>query len=91
MTYKPPLHIINKEQKKPKENFGPVQHGEAYKISQFALSYQIKGAMIGLALGMLYCNFYLQYWSEFYLFGGLVLGFTIGWLVGRFFYSSHKS
>lgn len=90
MNYKPPLHIINKEQERRRENMTPAEPGDFYKISQFALSYQIKGAMLGLGLAMLYCNFYLQYWSEFYLFGGLLAGFTIGWLVGRFFYSSSK-
>lgn len=90
MNYKPPLHIINQERKKSQENLGLPERGDFYRISQFALSYQIKGAMIGLGLAMLYCNFYLQYWSEFYLFGGILGGFTIGWLVGRFFYSSAK-
>jgi hypothetical protein len=88
MSYKPPLHIINKEKARPQENFGPKQRSEAYKMAEFTLSYQIKGTMIGLALAILYCNFYLHRWSELYLLGGIIAGFSLGWAVGRFFYSS---
>ncbi len=88
MSYKPPLHIINREKARPQENLGPKERSEAYKITEFTLSYQIKGMMLGLAAAMFYCNFYLNDWLEIYLFGGIVLGWLLGWAVGRFFYSS---
>lgn len=90
MSYKPPLHIINKEQR-PKENTGPKERSEGYKITMFTLSYRIKGTMIGLAAAILYCNYYLHEWSEKYLIAGLVLGWFLGWAVGRFFYSSGRN
>ncbi|MDQ5938810.1 MAG: hypothetical protein QG642_500, partial [Patescibacteria group bacterium] len=52
MSYKPPLHIINREKARPQENLGPKERSEAYKIAEFTLSYQIKGAMLGLAVAM---------------------------------------
>lgn len=90
MNYKPPLHIINKDKDRPKEILGLKEHSEAYKIFEFTLSYRIKGAMLGLALAIAYCNFYLHRWSEIYLLGGLVAGWFLGWLVGRFFYISKR-
>lgn len=88
MNYKPPLHIINREKPRPAESINPKERSEAYKIAEFTLSYQIKGTMIGLAAAMLYCNFYLHRWSEIYLLGGIIGGFSLGWAVGRFFYTS---
>ena len=88
MTYKTPWHIINKEKPKPQENFGPKEHSEQYKISEFTISYCIKGTMIGFAVAFFYCNYYLHDWSELYILGGGVAGFALGWVVGRFFYTS---
>ncbi len=88
MSYKPPLHIINREKARPQENLGSKERSEAYKIAEFTLSYQIKGAMLGLAVAMFYCNYYLYRWSEMYLIGGIAIGWFLGWAIGRFFYSS---
>ncbi len=90
MSYKPPLHIINKEKARPQEKIGPVEHSEGYKISFFTLSYRIKGAVIGLLVAFFYCNFYRHDFSEKYILAGAVGGWCIGWVVGRFFYSSNK-
>lgn len=90
MSYKPPLHIINKEQKRPQETTAPKERSEGYKITMFTLSYRIKGAMIGLAVAIIYCEYFLHYWSQWYILAGLFGGWIVGWLVGRFFYSSDR-
>jgi hypothetical protein len=90
MNYKPPLHIINKEKPQPQSKMGPTEHSEGYKISFFTLPYRIKGAAIGLVLAIFYCNVYLNDLSEKYLLAGVVAGWCIGWMVGRFFYTSNK-
>lgn len=90
MNYKPPLHIINKEKTRPQEKMGPIEHSEGYKISFFTLSYRIKGAAIGLVAAIFYTNFYRHDLSEKYILAGVVGGWCIGWLIGRFFYTSKQ-
>ncbi len=68
---------INK-QNKIKENIA---------ISNWTLSYRLKGLSIGLGLSALYCYFYLHEWSKVILIASTILGYTLGLVVGRFSYT----
>lgn len=85
MSYQPPLHIIKKDQPPPPDKTVKVASRES-KISNWVLSYQIKGMAFGLAVSWFYCYFFLADFSAIVLILGPLVGWILGWLVGRFFY-----
>lgn len=57
------------------------------QVSNWTLSYRLKGMTMALALAGFYNYFYLPAWDFKLLIASLILGYFLGWLVGRFYYS----
>lgn len=85
MPYQPPLHVIKKDQPKPSEPMLKVV-SRASKISNWTLTYRIRGMALGIALAWAYCYFVLGDFPVKYLIAGPIVGWLLGHLVGRFFY-----
>lgn len=58
-------------------------------LSNWTLSYRLKGLALALALAGIYNYLYLPDWSYRLLIGSVILGYFLGWLVGRFYYTKH--
>jgi len=56
-------------------------------MSSWTLSYRLKGMTLALALAGFYNYFYLPAWNFKLLIASLILGYSLGWLVGRFYYT----
>ncbi|PWB38557.1 MAG: hypothetical protein C3F02_03185 [Parcubacteria group bacterium] len=59
-------------------------------ISRWTLSYRLQGLTLGLAAAMIYHYLYLSAWSYQLLIGAAILGYFLGWPVGRFFIPKSK-
>lgn len=62
---------------------------EKQSISMWTLSYRLKGMTLGLIVALGYCYFYLDYWSYKIIILAGILGYMLGWIVGRFFYTKN--
>lgn len=60
---------------------------EKIAISNWTLSYRLNGLTIGLGLSVLYCYFIIHEWSKVILISSTILGYTLGWVIGRFNYT----
>lgn len=77
--------MYNQPKKQPPVNRpGTPQDG---KLTNWTLSYRLKGLAIGLIAAGIFCYTYLHYWEKWLLLGAAILGYFLGWLVGHFTYT----
>lgn len=75
------------------DNFQPdyikkqAQAKEDSQRSMWVLSYNLKGMAVGLLAISLFCYIYVGEYPARYLIGGGILGYFVGGLLGRFFYT----
>jgi len=53
----------------------------------FTLSYRINGLVFGLAAAIIYCYYFIEYWSPYVLIIASIFGYFIGLVVGVFSYT----
>ena len=70
------------------ENNTNYQPPKQASRSMWTLSYRLRGLALGLVLAALYCYFYLEYWHKYLIIAASIMGYFLGWLVGRFTYLS---
>jgi len=62
----------------------PVQYDK--KKSMWSLNYALKGMAFGIAVSFGYFYFYQDYYSVKIIVSCTILGYFVGWAVGRFMY-----
>lgn len=60
---------------------------QASAVSNWTLSYRLRGLAFGLILAGIYCYFIRHEWSVIVILAAGVLGWFLGWLAGRFLYT----
>lgn len=55
--------------------------------SSWTLSYRLKGLTAGVLIMFIYINFYRGENNPKMIVAGGILGYFLGWMVGRFFYT----
>ncbi|MBT4349977.1 hypothetical protein HOD19_04355 [bacterium] len=68
----------------------PKRVSNSPSSSMWTLSYRLQGLTYGLIAVALYCYFYLGAWPKYLLIAAAILGYFLGWIVGKFTYRSGK-
>ncbi len=72
---------------KPSKPVGPNSSTKDSGIANWTLSYRLKGLTFALAVAGIYNYFYLPDWNYQLLIASMILGYFLGWLAGRFYYT----